>query len=303
MNGKRKFTTRAKLADGILEARNKARQTHNQTFDLGSHSQEQANLCHAFLDLNPDRELIERLKAEKSRQSVNVRETFDQLMEVKRATAGDSLHHVIFLQTRCGACVKKFGSLQLSEIAPGQIDTWLSDSEWAPRTRQNVRASVITMFRWARDQGFSPEGKTTAEKTTIPIVMRFAPSTITPGELATMLDKVRPQYLPWLALSAHAGIRLEDRLPQKPCDLFGHCGYALSSPILRFIQSNRPPRFIDPHYRLADFYFADTRNIHRNVGFNRLNGDHHGIYIFNFEFERFLSGNQRRIGLVRAPPR
>jgi len=47
----------------------------------------------------------------------------------------------------------------------------------------------------------------------VPAVPRTTPATWTPGELVVLIGAVQPEYLPWLLLSAWAGLRTEEICP------------------------------------------------------------------------------------------
>ena len=215
LDGKRRFTTRSTLTAAKLAARDRARMIHNQTFDLSAITEEQARLCRAFLDLQPDWKLIERLKSEYSRQTLSVSEAFDRFIDAKRGNAGDSPHNVATLKNRVGHLLPDFGEKAIGEIPVCDLDRWLAGGAWEPSTKLKIRAAVVTFFRWCRTQDILPDATTQAEKMEKPIVMRKAPSTLSPSELTTMLENVREDFLPWLALSAWAGIRREELYPNR----------------------------------------------------------------------------------------
>lgn len=212
-HGKRRYTTRSSLKAAKEAAWDRARSHHNRTLDLSSLTQEQANLCRAFLELEPDWNLLQKMKALKGRPDISVSEGVQSFLELKEANAGASPHNVNILRTRCRAFVEEYGTQLMRSITAAKIDSWLAASTWAPRTRRNVRGSLVTLFRWARDQGFVDDSKTAAEKSAVPIVMRSVPLTLQPEELKLMLSAARDEYLPWLALSALAALRLKELYP------------------------------------------------------------------------------------------
>lgn len=211
--GKRKYITRADKRDLVKEARKAARTIHNGTEDLSLLTPEQVRLCRAFLELKPDWNLIERLKAEQSLGSITTREAFESFIEAKQANAGASPRNVATLKNRVGHLVKEFGKTAIADIVVSDLNKWLNSGTWEAGTKTRIRASVVTFFRWCRSQGYLPDRTTNAEKMDKPIVHRKAPSTLTPKELAEILLVVSPQFRPWLVLSAWAGIRREEMYP------------------------------------------------------------------------------------------
>ena len=86
----------------------------------------------------------------------------------------------------------------------------------APRTRANRIASIRTFFTWARKRKYLPPHEDTiADMLEMPIVTRKIPSTWTPDELRILLENVGPDYLPWLACAALAGVRTEETSPDR----------------------------------------------------------------------------------------
>ena len=51
-----------------------------------------------------------------------------------------------------------------------------------------------------------------------PIEIKSAPTTLDREELAAMLAAVHPEFLPWLAISAWAGVRNEELYPHRDSD-------------------------------------------------------------------------------------
>jgi integrase len=89
----------------------------------------------------------------------------------------------------------------------------------APRTLSNARQTWVTLWRWAARQGLVDKdmGDTPA-LLDLPAVVSSIPEIYTPAQLRVLLTNVRPFYLPWLALSAFAGLRTEEVAPIKHSD-------------------------------------------------------------------------------------
>ena len=47
-----------------------------------------------------------------------------------------------------------FGSSKAATVTQAEIEDWLSESEWAPRTRKNYLVTLVTLFEWARDRKY-----------------------------------------------------------------------------------------------------------------------------------------------------
>ncbi|MBK1835045.1 tyrosine-type recombinase/integrase [Roseibacillus ishigakijimensis] len=213
-DGKRRYLTRSSKSALKEAARAKAREIHNQTLDLSALTEEQARLCRAFLTLNPDWDDIADLRNRKTARNISTAQAFEEFIATKTANAGNSPHNVDILKKRVGPLAAAFSGKPLSSLTPPLLDQWLAScSNWSAQTRKRSRSSVCTFFTWAQSQGYLPDGKTAAQLMAAPIVTKSAPVTYTPEEFHLMLAEVRPQYLPWLALSGLAGIRREELYP------------------------------------------------------------------------------------------
>ena len=210
---KRKYITRADKSELVKAARSKAREIHNGALDLSSLSADEVRLCRAFLDLKPDWRDIETIRAVRSKESITMEEALNRFLEIKAANAGASPHNLYTLTKRLTPLIPDFGEMQIASVKTGDLDQWMAQADWSANTKKRVRESLITFFRWCRDQEILPDRKTEAEKMAKPIVIKGTPSTFTPEELALMLVNVREEFLPWLAISAWAGVRREEMYP------------------------------------------------------------------------------------------
>ena len=96
-------------------------------------------------------------------------------------------------------------------VTEADIDAYLGTLTVAPRSRHNVRTSIITLFRFGQRRRYLPEDrKTEAEKVAKEHWIRKPAAIFTPDELRAYLAHVRPELLPWMVLGAFAGIRTEE---------------------------------------------------------------------------------------------
>jgi len=213
-DGSRRFTTRKEKKEAVQAARSRAKEIHNAGIDLTNISDEQARLCRAFLDLKPDWAGIELLRQHQLQKTVTTNFAFDRYIELKKANAGRSPHHVKTLTKRIEPLIESFPETALSSITAAQLDDWLlSRDKWAASTRKKARSEIVSFFSWAQKQGWLAPGPTAASAMAVPIVSQGPPTTWTPKEIHKMIEAVRPEYLPWLTLTAFAGIRREELYP------------------------------------------------------------------------------------------
>jgi len=87
------------------------------------------------------------------------------------------------------------------------IDKWLRGLGVSPRTRNNLRASVQTLFAFAKAQRYLPKDHDEIDSV---LLAKPGPSEIeifTPKEIAEILANAEDRLIPFLALGAFAGIR------------------------------------------------------------------------------------------------
>ena len=100
----------------------------------------------------------------------------------------------------------------IDSVTVAELDALLRTVE-NPRTRKNLRVSIVSCWRWARSKGWLPQDKATAaDLTDSPEIVSKDPGVITPTELEAALRKAESAphlhgIIPYLALAAFAGIR------------------------------------------------------------------------------------------------
>jgi integrase len=106
--------------------------------------------------------------------------------------------------------MKKFAATfhgNIGMVMGPDIDKWLRGLGVSPRTRNNLRASVQTLFAFAKAQRYLPKDHDEIDAV---MVAKNAVSEIeifTPKEMAEILAHADKQLVPFLALGAFAGIR------------------------------------------------------------------------------------------------
>jgi integrase len=107
--------------------------------------------------------------------------------------------------------LKSFAAMVPEEIEKVQaphIKEFLNGCKVGPRRWNNLRDQVVTLFRFARSERYLPKERTTeAEDVAKMKVARKTVDMFTPEELRIILENTRPVWLPWVFMSAFAGIR------------------------------------------------------------------------------------------------
>lgn len=206
----RKHVTRSTLEDAKREALKHAQATYRGALDLDNLTPQQLAAMKRMIEADPTCKLVDEFllwhgkKAPKKRAS----EAVAEFLAEKKKNRGSSIHNVTTLRQH----LKLIPDMVLCEIGPRDLPELVG----AARTRKNVRGAWVTFFNWCVKNEYLPFGVMTApQRLGIPIVIRKVPATWTPDELRIMLSNARPQYLPWLALAAFAGLRTEEIIPQQ----------------------------------------------------------------------------------------
>lgn len=214
--GRRKFITRSTLAEAKSAAHAKAIEIGRGTVDLSALSPAVMRRLHQLLDADPHLAMIDDFLAWKRRAKPEkpACDAVTEFLAVKEANAGLSTQNVRTLRKHLAPLVDAIGQRALADVTPAELETLLvANPKNGNRTRRNIRASWVTFFRWCREMEYLPEGRTAAERVGTPIVAQGIPDTYSPGQLRAMLDAVRPEYLPWLAVAAFAGVRTDEICP------------------------------------------------------------------------------------------
>jgi len=151
-----------------------------------------------------------------------VREVVDEMVAAK-TKAGKGDKHLADLASRLGSFADAM-LMNISEVTSQMIEAHLDGKNVSGRTKQNHLKHIISLFKFcvrkkyltkdAMDEVTGIE-KPTAEHTEIEI--------FSPDELREILTAARPEIIPWLAISAFAGLRSAElqRLDWNEIDLIG----------------------------------------------------------------------------------
>ena len=157
----------------------------------------------------PLHEAIEEYVAVRRRKKVIEKRVGDIVTELlaAKAQAGLSERYVQTLRTYLLRFADSFQT-NIGSINTGAVVRWLDSLKIAPRSRNNVRQSVVTLFNFARRRGYLPKGETT-EAADVETVRddEGEIAILTPAELSKLLKKAKPIDQLYFALAAFTGIR------------------------------------------------------------------------------------------------
>lgn len=146
-----------------------------------------------------------------------------------RKTNGASEVYIIDLQSRLSRFATDF-QCQVSSVIGADVGKWLDGLPLSPRSKNNFRTNIRTLFSFSERQGYILKGSNPAAETD-----RFAEKGGTveiysPTELAKLLQSADQNFMPCLAIGAFAGCRTAEilRMEWRDIDLSG--GFITVSP-------------------------------------------------------------------------
>jgi len=120
---------------------------------------------------------------------------------------GLSFDHVRTLRSHLTRFAAAFQT-GVGSVTARLIGDWLKASGGGPRTRNNIRGSLITLFHWARAQGYLPKGQPTEADDIGRAKDRGGKIGIfTPQQMAMIMRKAPAANALYLALGGFAGLR------------------------------------------------------------------------------------------------
>ena len=102
-----------------------------------------------------------------------------------------------------------FGAKSIADITEGDLRAYVDGQGGEPRTQKNVRDIIVTLWRWARREGYLPRDiQTEAERVAAPTIRRQSQIAIfTPDEMRALLTKCKASIQPIIAICGFAGVR------------------------------------------------------------------------------------------------
>jgi integrase len=98
----------------------------------------------------------------------------------------------------------------VASIRALDIDGYLSAPEnWSNRTRNNHKQSISRLFNWAIEKEYLPSGMANpvVKATTYKVESLGSPGIFTPDQMQKLFTHAEKEWVPYLAISAFAGVR------------------------------------------------------------------------------------------------
>jgi site-specific recombinase XerD len=148
---------------------------------------------------------------------LEVQRTFSQLEKefiTSRKSIGCKQKTLSQYRSYVNVICEEFGSTKMARTVQADLEDWLSQSDWAPRTRKNYLVTLMTFFEWARDQGYVVTNP--AEHIPKPILDDRPPGILSATEASELLLKAAEhdsELLPPVAVQLFAGLRRSKSAP------------------------------------------------------------------------------------------
>jgi integrase len=138
---------------------------------------------------------------------ITVAELAKEVVELKRK-AGRSEKYIRDLKQKLARFCQDFGKMPVAAITVEEIDKWLSDLNYAPKSRAQYRANIGVLFSHAERREMID--KNPVPRTEKPKLLDASPEIFTPDELRSLLEtasREAPNVVSMLAIGAFAGLR------------------------------------------------------------------------------------------------
>jgi integrase len=128
-----------------------------------------------------------------------------ELLAAKEAD-GCGARYLQCLRYNLGKFEKRFQG-NIGSVAGGEVDAWLRSSGLSPRTRNNIRTSLHTLFGFAEGRRYLPKGHDELDSVVVVNDREGDIEVFTAAELTEVLCCAGEAMIPFLTLGAFAGIR------------------------------------------------------------------------------------------------
>lgn len=122
-----------------------------------------------------------------------------------REQKGRSGSYLWDAQRRLARFREAYGETSLADITTADVDAWVNGMGLGPQSVRNFLTVVSSMFSYAMKQGRSPRNPVANVER--PDVRRDEPGILKPAELRRLLHELPADTVPYVVLSAFAGLR------------------------------------------------------------------------------------------------
>jgi len=110
--------------------------------------------------------------------------------------------------------IRDLVGVRMGEITTAQLEAIVHGNQaHAARTRHHIRAQIVQVWRFAKDRGHLPLDNAAAERVPKISFVAGQREILSPAEMRAVIGAVADHYLPFVLLSAFAGIRHQELRP------------------------------------------------------------------------------------------
>lgn len=138
--------------------------------------------------------------------SISASDAVEEFLKAKESD-GVGIRYLQDARSRLRKFAKAFAA-PLSGITSAVMEKWLREIAGHPRTRNNFRQHIVTLFRWARERGYLPrEAQTEADRLPLAKEKGGDIAIFSSDALSKLLAAADETLRPYLAIRAFAGVR------------------------------------------------------------------------------------------------
>ncbi len=141
----------------------------------------------------------------KKLESRSVQSVADEFIKTKAAD-GLSERYIESLRWALPKFTSAF-RCNIGDVTAPEVDDWLRQTGLSPRTRNNLRTTVQTLFSYAKARQYLPKDHDEIEHVPVAKDRGGKIEILTPGEFEEILDHAGERLIPFLVIGAFAGIR------------------------------------------------------------------------------------------------
>jgi integrase len=152
------------------------------------------------------------------RLTKNIPELVEDLLSAKRID-GLSDRYLETLRSHLHRFAAAF-KVDVGSLTASEMEKWLRKQSVGPRARNNMRASIVTLFHFAQKQGYLPKAQLTEADDIARAKDRGGKiGILRPDDLAQILGKAPEKIRLFVALGAFTGMRSSEILRLEWCDI------------------------------------------------------------------------------------
>src|SRR5439155_23162523 len=208
----------------------------------------------------------------------SVGETVKETLEAKQQD-GMSVRYLQSLRSHLNRFAEHF-QMNVSSVTAAQIEDWLRRTKRGPRTRNNIRLSIVTLFNFAKARGYLPKAIPTEADHVAKAKDRGGDiGVFQPEQLATLLKEADEEAKLYFAIGAFTGLRSAELIRLEWEDVNFARGYVQvgkpkSKPATRRLVPIHPnlSQWLAPYRGLTGIIFSSEHAADRAIACAKRNG-------------------------------